>query len=128
MAALPPKAVFEQDRGLDDLIPFFFMLFAPVGNQRLIQEHAFGMIKGHPGRFYMEAEEVKLAAQFAMVALFGLFQACQVFFEFRFVKERGSVDALEHFIMLIAAPISSGNRKKFKSRDFFCIVNVAAAA
>ena len=57
----------------------------------------------------MEAEQRQLLAEPPVIAPAGLFESREMLFERRAVGERGSVDALQHRIALVAAPVGAGN-------------------
>ena len=54
-------------------------------------------------------EQVQLAADAAVVALLGLFEAVQVVIELLLVGPGGAVDALEHLVARVAAPVGTGH-------------------
>ena len=56
-------------------------------------------------------EEIHLAAEFAVIALLGLFETMQVVFELLIVGPGRAVDALQLLIVLIAAP--TGNSQGY---------------
>ena len=45
-----------------------------------------------------------------MVALLGLFEPLQVRLELLLAEEGGAVDALQHLVLLVAAPVGAGHR------------------
>ena len=56
----------------------------------------------------LNAEEVELLAEDAMVAARGFFKAREVGVEIFLREERGAVDALELRILLVAEPVGAG--------------------
>ena len=60
-------------------------------------------------RLLLQVKQVHLAAQFAMVALGGFFEAQQVRVELLLVEPAGAIDARKLGIILVAAPIGPGN-------------------
>ena len=65
----------------------------------------------------LNAEEVELLAQDAMVAARGFFEAGEVGIEIFLGEEGGAVDALELRILLVAEPVSAGEAGYFESLD-----------
>ena len=61
------------------------------------------------GRFFLEVEQIHLAAELAMVALLGLLDLLEVGVELLLLGEGGAVDARQHFAVGIAAPIGAGD-------------------
>ncbi len=67
----------------------------------------------------LDAEQIQLLAELAMIALLGFFQALQVCVLILLAEERRAVDALQLGIVLVAFPISAGDREqleRFESR------------
>jgi hypothetical protein len=63
----------------------------------------------------LNAEEVELLAQQAMVALGRFFEAREVGVEVLLREEGGAVDALQLRILLVAEPVGAGERKHLKA-------------
>ena len=49
-----------------------------------------------------------MAAKFAVVAFFGFFDALDVGGQLFFARPGGAVDALQHFVVAVAAPVGAG--------------------
>src|SRR5690606_9287643 len=65
----------------------------------------------------IHGEEVQLLAQPAVVTLGGLFQLLQVVVQL-FLRVPGrAVDALEHWAVLVAAPVRAGHRLELERAD-----------
>ena len=60
-------------------------------------------------RFLLEMEQVHLAADFAVVALFRFLELLEIGVELFLLGESGTVDARQHLAVGIAAPIGAGN-------------------
>jgi hypothetical protein len=77
-----------------------------------------------------ECEEVKLYAEFFMVAFFGFFAELEISVEFLFCFERDSIDSLELRIFFVTAPVRACKMCKFESGgiDFFRVFYMAAFA
>ena len=60
-------------------------------------------------RVLMEAEQVQLCPELAVVPALGLLQAIKVFLQLLRIGKGRAVDALEHGVLLVAAPIGPGH-------------------
>ena len=69
----------------------------------------FGVPEHHAGAFFLEVKQVELAPELAMVALFGFLDLLQVRVEVFLLGERRAVDARQHRIVAVAAPIGAGH-------------------
>jgi hypothetical protein len=65
----------------------------------------------------LNAEEIELFAQDAMVAARGFFEAGEVIVEIFFREERRAVDALQLRILLVAEPVSAGEADDLEGFD-----------
>jgi hypothetical protein len=63
----------------------------------------------HAGGFFLQVEQLHLAAKLAVVALGGLFQHRQMRLQVVAVAERHAVDALQHRAAGIAQPVGPGH-------------------
>src|SRR2546421_792793 len=61
------------------------------------------------GRVLLHVEEIELRAKPAMVALLRLLQHAQIRVEIFLLCPRGAVDALEHLVLRVAAPVRAGD-------------------
>ena len=59
-------------------------------------------------------ENFEFTSQFIVVAFLRFFDSCKVFFKFCVPGESGSVDTLEHFVVLVAPPVRTRTGSKFK--------------
>ena len=57
---------------------------------------------------FLQVEEIHLAADFAVIALFGFLDHGQVGFELFFIGPARAVNALQHFVIAVATPIGTG--------------------
>ena len=117
VAGLFPEVTVEDHRGHDFVVIGFIMEFMPEFKQVVAQDHSLGMEEREARAFFVEAEQVELFAQFTMVALFSFFHHLQVFIEFRFLFKSGPVNTLEHLVVFIAAPVSTGNGAQLEGLD-----------
>ena len=114
MARLLPKALVEQLRRFHFLIGIGVEAAADILLQLLPNNIALGMPEHAALRFLLEMEQVHLAADFAVVALFGFLNHMQIGFEVFFIAPACAVNALQHFIIAVAAPISTGQLGQLK--------------
>ena len=80
-----------------------------VGNQLLEHGPALGVPEHHAGALFLEMEQVHLAAELAVVALLRFLDLMKVGVEFVLLCERGAVDARQHRVVAVAAPIRARN-------------------
>src|SRR5205823_1432909 len=75
-----------------------------VVNRRALREE-----NRHRRREVREHEQAELLAELAVIARVRLFHALQVRGQLVLVRPRGAVDALEHGVVLVAAPVRAGH-------------------
>ncbi len=88
-----------------------------------------GSQSGRPGpNLFVEDEDLQLTAQFAMIALLGLFQHVEMLLEFLLVAPGRAVDALQHRVVLIAAPVGAGDSHELEAvrRDLARVFHMRA--
>ena len=117
MTALLPQRAVEDDRGFHFLIARVLVDLMPVVFQCVSQHHTLWVEEGKAGAFIQDVEKIKLAAQLAVIALLGFFQHFQILVQFFLVAESGAVDALEHLVFLVAAPVGSGYAGELEGLD-----------
>src|SRR4051812_25724976 len=79
-------------------------------------------------RDVMEAVQVELDPEPAVVALLGLGPAPQELVEVLLVRPDGAVDPLEHRSLLVTAPVRAGHREELERPDLPGARNVRPAA
>jgi hypothetical protein len=116
-------------RRVDELIAAAEALVAHPVFHDLADDGAFGMPEDEAGAGeLLNAEEVELLAEDAMVAARGFFKAGEVGVEILFRKERRAVDALELRILFVAEPVGAGEAGDFEGLDAAGRGHVRAAA
>ena len=80
---------------------------AHIGDHRLEDGPALGVPEHHAGAFLLEVEQVHLAAELAVVALLGLLDLLEIGVELFLLGEGGAVDARQHRVVAVAAPIGA---------------------
>ena len=114
VSAAFPQSAGKNHRGLNFVVTVAAVYFAPVINKGVFNNHAVGMEEREARAFILNAEQIEFFAEFAVVALGGFFQHVQVSVKFFFAGESGAVNTLEHFVVLVAAPVSAGNALQLK--------------
>src|SRR5262249_35547368 len=78
------------------------------------EHHAAGQPERCPWRDVVEVEEVELAAELAVIALLRLLEAPEILVELVLRRPRGAVDALEHRVLLVPAPVRAGRGEQLE--------------
>ena len=117
MAGALPQRPVEHDGRFDLLIARFPVNLPPVVFQTVAQDHSLGVEEGEAGAFVPDVEQIQLAAQLAVVALLGFFDAGQIGVQLGLVGEGGAVDALQHLVLFIAAPVSACDGGQLEGLD-----------
>src|SRR5713226_8247054 len=79
-------------------------------------------------RLFLNTEKIQLAPQLPVIAFLCFFEAVQVFVQFLFSKEGGTVDALHLLALLIPLPVSAGDTEQLERADLRSIAQVRAGA
>ncbi len=124
-----PEIEARHMRGVDQGVSALQIFVAHPVFELLADDSALGMEEdqARAGQF-LNAEQVQLFAQFAVVALLGLFQLLEVIVQVLLAEEGGAVDALQLLVMLVALPVSAGDGKQLESLDLGSVRHVRAAA
>ena len=95
----------------------------------LAHERALGMPEHEPAAgVFFDRVEVELWTELAMVALCRFLEKDQVVVEFLLRRKGRAVDALQHRVVLVAAPVRAGDADQFDRADLAGRLRVAAAA
>ena len=113
--AFPQRAV-NQLRGLHLLVAGGVQPAAHVGLGGEVKLPALGVPEHAADRLFLEVEQVHLLADAAVVAAFRLLQHMQVGVEFLLVAPGGAIDARQHGVAVIAAPIRAGHLHQLERR------------
>ena len=105
VAGLFPERFIEDLRTTNLLVAAVAIHLAHVLLHDLPDRPATGVPEHKARRLLLHMEQVEFAAQAAMIAFFRLFQAGEIGLECLLVGPRGAIDALQHFVVRIAAPI-----------------------
>ena len=112
-----PELTAENHRRADLLIPVAAMYLAPIVEQCVAQCHAVRMEEREARPLLVQAEEIQLSAEFPMVALCRLLQHVQVGIKFFLLLKRRAIDALQHLVLLAAAPVCTCDTLQLKCLD-----------
>ena len=94
--------------GVNERVPALQILVAhPIFNQ--FANNAALRVEENQARAgeVLDAEQVQLLTQLAMIPLLGFFELVEILFQVLFVEECRAIDALEALVVLIALPIGS---------------------
>jgi len=119
LVVLPVAAAFPelaaQDLGRAHLVVAgAHVLGAPVVDHRVPDAHALGMEEGEAGALVVEAEQVEVTADAAVVALAGHLEGLEMRRQRLLRRKGGPVDAGEHGVALVAAPIGAGDTRQLE--------------
>ena len=95
------------------------MNFTPVVFQFVAEHHPFGEEEGEAGAFVHNGEEAEFLTDPAMISLFRFFQQMEILIQLGFFGEGSAVYALEHLVLFVAPPVSTGNGHHFHGFDLF---------
>src|ERR1044071_3946411 len=97
---------------VDERVGALEVLIAHPVLELLADDAALGMEEDEAGSGqFLDAEQVKLFAELAMVALLGLLDLLDVLFEVFRAEEGGPVNALKLLLVLVALPVGAGDRE-----------------
>ena len=112
-----PELTAENHRRADLLIPVVAMYLAPIVEQCVAQCHSVRMEEREARPLLMQAEEIQFSAEFSVVALCRLLQHVQVGIKFFLLLKRRAIDALQHLVLLTAAPVCACDTLQLKCLD-----------
>src|SRR5262245_70181 len=67
--------------------------------------------------FILDGDQIQFFPELPVVATLDFFQSRKMGIEFRFGRERGAIDPLEHRVALIAAPVGASRVEQFDGSD-----------
>ena len=108
VAGFFPQHPIDQLRGFHFLIAAGIEAAAHVVFRRAVELPAFRVPEHAAGGLFLDVEQAHILADAAMVALFRLGQHVQMRVQFFLVAPGGAVDAAEHAVAVVAAPIGAG--------------------
>ena len=128
VARLLPQALVEDLRALDLLVAGVAVDVAHVPLDRLPERPALRVPEDDARRDLVDVEQVELAAELAMVALLGLLEHVQVLLQLVLRRPRRAVDALQHLVLRVAAPVRAGDLHQLEVLELARARHVRAAA
>ena len=128
MPGLLPQGFVNDLRTLDLLVPVVAVDLPHVLLNTLPQRPTLGMPKNQTGCVVINMEQVQLASQFAVIALFGLFNHGQVLLQLILAGPGRAINALQHLILVIAAPVSARELHQLEEFKFAGARHVRAPA
>ena len=114
MTGFLPERAINKRRRLDLLVIGILQPAAHIVFQRAVERPALVMPEDLTARFFLHVEEVHGPADAPVIALFRFLQAHQMGVELLLVCPGRTVDALQHGIAVITAPIGSGDLHQFE--------------
>ena len=114
VAGLFPLARVHDLRGFHLLVSGRVQPAAHIGFQLAVDDEAARVPEHAAMGFFLQVEQVHLAAQLAVVALGGFLQPQQMRVELLLVEPGGAIDAAEHGVLLVAAPIGPRNPRQLE--------------
>ena len=105
MAGGFPQLSIDQQRRPDLDVSGCIQFAAQVLFQGLVQGPAFRMPEHLADGFVLDVEEIELASELAVIALFGFLDHAQVRLQLVLVGKRQAVDALQLRVLRITAPV-----------------------
>ena len=123
------ELVLGQVRGADVLEALLDVALADVVLHDALDHTALGVEDREAGADLVgEGEQVEVAAELAVVAALGLLDAVQVLLERLLGLPGGAVDALQHLVLLVAAPVRRRRPHQLEGGDPLGGGQVRAAA
>ena len=104
------------------------LALAHVADELLEHAPALRVPEHGARRLLLEVEQVEVLADAAVIALLGFLEAMQIGREILVVEPRGAVDALEHLVARIAAPVGAGHLHELEALELAGGRHVRAAA
>src|ERR1017187_5162155 len=124
-----PQVEARDVGGVDQGVAALQVLIAHPVFELFADDAALGMEEDESGTGeFLDAEEVELLAELAVVALLGLFHLFEVGVEFLGGEEGGAVNALELLVVLVALPVGAGDTEQLEGLDLRGVGDVGAAA
>ena len=128
VAGLLPQRAVQDLRALHLEIAVVLVDAAHVLLDLLPDRPALRVPEHHARRFVLQVEEIELAAEPAVVALLGFLERVQIGVQVFLVRPGGAVDALQHLVLRIAAPVGAGDLHQLEDLELAGRRHVRAAA
>ena len=115
-----PQLTIQNHRSADFLITITAMYLTPVINQLIADNHTIWMEEWEAWAFLMNAKEIQLLAQLAMVTLGSLLQHLQISIQIILLLKGSTIDTLQHLILFTATPVSTSHTLQLQSLYLAC--------
>ena len=115
-----PQLTIQNHRSADFLITITAMYLTPVINQLIADNHAIGVEEWEAWAFLMNAKEIQLLAQLAMVTLGSLLQHLQISIQIILLLKGSTIDTLQHLVLFTATPVSTSHTLQLQSLYLAC--------
>ena len=128
MARLLPELLVDEDRRADLLVAAAGLELAHRALERPPDHLALRVPEGRARRYVVEAVQVELDAEPAVIALLRLGPPPQVLVELLLGRPDRAVDALEHRPLLVAAPVRAGDGEQLERAELAGALDVRPLA
>ena len=128
VAARDPHRRVVDQRRLHLRVAALLVLAPPQVLELVPDHHPLRMPERGAGRLLGEVEEIELAAELAMVARLRLLEALEIGVEIGLGVEGRAVDPRQLLVVLVAAPVGTGERRELDRLDRLRVLEVRAAA
>mmetsp|Transcript_37514 Transcript_37514/g.87440 ORF Transcript_37514/g.87440 Transcript_37514/m.87440 type:complete len:538 (+) Transcript_37514:6674-8287(+) len=125
---LLPQALVQDLRALDLQVAVVAVDAAHVLLHLLPDRPALGVPEHDARRVLVDVEQVQLLAELAVVALLGFFEQRQVFLQVVLARPGRAVDALQHLVAVVTAPVGAGHLHQLEVLELARAGHVRAAA
>ncbi len=102
-----PKRPFHNLRSGNFKITPLLVNLVPIIYKSVSQKHTLGQEERHSGSLVTQCEKSQFSTELSVVSLLCLFDACKMLFKLGSLRESYTVNTLEHFVFLVASPISA---------------------
>ncbi|MCY1534509.1 hypothetical protein D9M68_698850 [compost metagenome] len=128
MTGLLPQRLVDDLRALDLLVAVVAVDAAHVLLDLLPQRPALGVPEHQAGCVLVDVEQIEFTPELAVVALLGLLDHGQMLLQFVLGGPGRAVNALQHLVAVVAAPVGAGHLHEFEVLELACAGHVGAAA
>ncbi|CAH0286510.1 hypothetical protein SRABI106_03407 [Rahnella aquatilis] len=109
-----PQHAVHHERTFYFLIVIRLQFHAYKGFQLTENGPAVVVPEHHTWCFFLHMVQVKLLTNFTVVTFTGFFQTLNVSIQLLFIRPRSAVDTLQHFVIAVATPVSTGGFLQFE--------------
>ena len=109
MPRIFPKGAGENYGSLNFDITLLAVKVAPIVGEDIFEHHAVGQEEREALALVQKGKQLEFLAEFYVVALFGLFKHVEVGLHFVLLCKGNAVDAGEHLVLFVSAPICAGD-------------------